>query len=153
MNIAKACAGVASNTVNLALLAVAPKNFIREIGQGFYNNVMRGLTKFWGEDGPSMSDLNYAYAFVSQHGATGYNNDNLMTALAAKFNISGRSMSELKETHRASKSNFANMFFFRNGAAFAFNNIPDYLHRMSLFIAYIKKVGALESLSYDEVTQ
>jgi hypothetical protein len=84
---------------------------------------------------------------------TGYKNDNLMTALAAKFNISGRSMSELKETHRANKSNFTNMFFFRNGAAYAFNNIPDYLHRMSLFIAYIKKVGALESLSYDEVTQ
>lgn len=129
-----------------------PVAFVRELTTGRYSNYGRILTRFGGRDAPNVSELTKAYVFVDTQGVQALFSQNLMNAFNMRWNIGGRAMTEMMESHRAHRNPFLGIPF-KSGSAYTMSQIPDYEHRMALFIAYLYKEGCFEAYSYDKNTQ
>lgn len=143
---------IMSNLANMFTLVGNPVSFVRELMTGRYNNYGRVLTRFGGKDAPNAADLTKAYLFVDAKGAEAAFSQNIMNAFNMRFNIGGRAIHEMKESHRSQRNTLFGMMF-RSGACYTMNQIPDYEHRMALFIAYMYKEGCMEAYEYDNKNQ
>ena len=143
---------VLSNLATMFSIAWNPVSFVRESFTGRYNNYGRILSKFAGKDMPSESDLLKAYAVTDAYGLEALVKQNKMNAINMRWNIGGRAMQEMKESHRAQRNAFLG-FLTKSGPAHTLGQIPDYQHRMALFIAYMYKDGCYDAYSYDEQNQ
>jgi hypothetical protein len=74
-----------------------------------------------GNEAPSMANLALAHGIVFGQGVDALFHQNMMNAFNMRYNIAGRSNSEILESHRAQRSQFLNNFLFRSGSMFALN--------------------------------
>lgn len=143
---------VLDTLANAFTLVNNPISFVREMTTGRYSNYGRILTQFGGRDAPNVEHLTKAYVFTDLQGVSALFNQNVMNAFNMRWNIGGRAMTEMKESHRVQRSSFFNLAF-KSSPGYTLSQIPDYEHRMALFIAYMYKEGCMDAYSYDEKTQ
>ena len=115
-------------------------SFFRDVFQGFQENYMRTVTKL--NTDLSASNISAAYTYVISHGMTNTMTIDLLSKLQAHFKISNidlASMESLK-TARGGIANWRNL-------AFQTLRRPDFLNRMTLFVARCMQDGCWEAWS------
>ena len=112
-------------------------SFFRDIFQGFEENYMRTVTKLNTDlDAKTMSE---AYAYVVTHGMTNTMNISLLSKLQTRFRLSNIDLAstESLKVGRGGVTNYRNW-------AYATLRRPDFLNRMTLFVARCMKDGCWE---------
>ena len=112
-------------------------SFFRDIFQGFEENYMRTVTKLNTDlDAKTMSE---AYAYVVTHGMTNTMNISLLSKLQTRFRLSNIDLAST-ESLKVGRGGITN---YRNWAYSTLRR-PDFLNRMTLFVARCMKDGCWE---------
>ena len=131
-----ALAGVRSQ-VTLMNLGGNMISFFRDVFQGFEENFMRTVTKLNTDiDAKTLSE---AYAYVVTHGMTNTMNINLLSKLQTRYRLSNIDLAST-ESLKVGRGGITN---YRNWA-YATLRRPDFLNRMTLFVARCMKDGCWE---------
>ena len=131
-----ALAGVRSK-VTLMNLGGNMISFFRDVFQGFEENFMRTVTKL--NTDIDAKTLSKAYAYTITHGMTNTMNISMLSALQAKYRLSNIDLASM-ESLRIGRGGVAN---YKNWA-YATLRRPDFLNRMTLFVARCMKDGCWE---------
>ena len=131
-----ALAGIRSK-VTLMNLGGNMISFFRDVFQGFEENFMRTVTKL--NTDIDAKTLSQAYAYVITHGMTNTMNISMLSALQAKYRLSNIDLASM-ESLRIGRGGVAN---YKNWA-YATLRRPDFLNRMTLFVARCMKDGCWE---------
>lgn len=134
MNVVQPLSTIAS-TITLPFKITS---FVRELIQGRYNNYGRILTKYGGEINMDVKNLTEGYMTVLGEGLESAFRETKMNKFNLKFAIFTRSKNEHIEAHKSEKNPRLGQVF-KSGAMYWLNGIPDYEHRMALFIGYLKQ--------------
>lgn len=112
-------------------------SFFRDVFQGFEENFMRTVTKL--NTDLDAKTLSQAYAYVVSHGMTDTMHISMLSALQARYRLSNIDLASM-ESLRIGRGGAAN---YKNWA-YATLRRPDFLNRMTLFVARCMKDGCWE---------
>lgn len=121
---------------NLAGNAVA---YLRDIENGFLENFLRTATKF--QTDISAANLTKAYGYVMTHGSANPTNINILSKLCVRYRLSNTDLSRITERL---KSNRGGIFNWDNWA-FSTLRSPDFLNRMTMFVAKAMQDGCFDA--------
>lgn len=121
---------------NLAGNAVA---YFRDIENGFMENYLRTVTKF--QTDISASNLSKAYAYVITHGTSNTMNINLLSKLCVRYRLSNTDLARITERLKSNRGGITNW----DNWAFATLRSPDFLNRMTLFVAKAMQDGCFDA--------
>ena len=111
---------------NLAGNAVA---YFRDIENGFMENYLRTVTKF--QTDISASNLTKAYGYVITNGTSNTMNINMLSKLCVKYRLSNTDLARITERLKTNRGGIYNW----DNWAFSTLRSPDFLNRMTLFVA------------------
>lgn len=135
-----------------AALSMNALSISRELVQGVYNNFLRVLTRHMAIDPPSVKDLAFSYTQVSGKMLKDIKHNNKLNGLAMQFHgILGGSLKTLVEDLGVNSNSIGGKLF-KGDIMFKGNQFPDFLHRISLLIAFMKKDGCYDSYSWNGET-
>ena len=120
---------------------------VRDTSEGVWQNLTRSLNKY--QTNVTTKDVSWAYKEVILHSASNVRATNLLSALCIKYRLSNFDIARVQEgltTGRAGIMNYDNWLY-------ATMRRPDYLNRMTLFVAKLKHDGIWDALSIDEETK
>ena len=131
-----ALAGVRSK-VTLMNLGGNMISFFRDVFQGFEENFARTVTKL--NTDIDAKTLSQAYAYVVTHGMTNTMNISMLSALQARYRLSNIDLASMESLKigRGGVTNYKNW-------AYSTLRRPDFLNRMTLFVARCMKDGCWE---------
>ena len=121
---------------NLAGNAVA---YFRDIENGFMENYLRTVTKF--QTDISASNLTKAYTYVMTHGTANTMNINMISKLCVKYRLSNTDLARITERLKTNRGGIYNW----DNWAFSTLRSPDFLNRMTLFIAKAMQDGCFDA--------
>ena len=121
---------------NLAGNAVA---YLRDIENGFMENYLRTVTKF--QTDISASNMTKAYAYVITHGTTNTMNINMLSKLCVRYRLSNTDLARITERLKSNRAGITNW----DNWAFATLRSPDFLNRMTLFVAKAMQDGCFDA--------
>lgn len=119
-------------------------SMVRDTTEGLLQNVMRSVIKF--QTDINGNDLAKAYGIVVKNSFTNVRSINLLSKLNIKYRISNVDVARIQEvlaTGRAGIDNWENW-------AYATMRRPDYLNRMTLFVAKMIHDGVWDAISIDK---
>ena len=120
---------------------------VRDTSEGLWQNLARSINKY--QTDISSKDVGWAYKEVILHSASNVRATNLLSALCIKYRLSNFDIARIQEgltTGRAGIVNYDNWLY-------ATMRRPDYLNRMTLFVAKLKHDGVWDAMSIDENTK
>ena len=121
---------------NLAGNAVA---YFRDIENGFMENYLRTVTKF--QTDISAANLTKAYGYVITHGSSNTMNINLLSKLCVKYRLSNTDLARITERLKTNRGGIYNW----DNWAFSTLRSPDFLNRMTLFVAKAMQDGCFDA--------
>ena len=119
-------------------------SMVRDTTEGLLQNMMRSVVKF--QTDINGKDLSKAYGIVVKDSFTNVRSINLLSKLNIKYRISNVDVARIQEvlaTGRAGLDNWENW-------AYATMRRPDYLNRMTLFVAKMIHDGVWDAMDIDE---
>ena len=119
-------------------------SMVRDTTEGLLQNMMRSIIKF--QTDINGKDLSKAYGIVVKDSFTNVRSINLLNKLNIKYRISNVDVARIQEvlaTGRAGIDNWENW-------AYATMRRPDYLNRMTLFVAKMIHDGVWDAMDIDE---
>jgi len=130
----------AKSQVTLINLGGNMVSFFRDTFQGFEENYMRALTKL--NTNLDAKNISAAYAYVVTHGMTNSMNINMLSKLMSRYRLSNIDLAstESLKVGRAGAMNYKNW-------AYATLRRPDFLNRMTLFVARCMQDGVWDGYS------
>lgn len=134
-----------TSTFNLAL---NPISITRESLQGFYGAMSRASVHMYGENTHSMTDLLWQFKTVTGESTKDLWSDmNIIEALNISHGLSNVNLGSIID--RASNSKTGIPHFFSNYIQ-GLNRAPEYMTRMGIFLAELKKDNAWKAYSYKD---
>ena len=121
---------------NLAGNAVA---YFRDIENGFMENYLRTVTKF--QTDISAANLTKAYGYVITHGSSNTMNINMLSKLCVKYRLSNTDLARITERLKTNRGGIYNW----DNWAFSTLRSPDFLNRMTLFVAKAMQDGCFDA--------
>lgn len=117
---------------------------VRDLTEGLLQNFVRSVIKF--QTNISPKNLSSAYKYVTRHSLSNIMSINLLNQLNIKYRISNVDLARIQEvltTGRDGIKNYDNWLY-------ATLRKPDFINRMSLFVARCMQDGVWKALSVDE---
>ena len=121
---------------NLAGNAVA---YFRDIENGFMENYLRTVTKF--QTDISAANLTKAYGYVITHGTSNTMNINMLSKLCVRYRLSNTDLARITERLKTNRGGIYNW----DNWAFSTLRSPDFLNRMTLFVAKAMQDGCFDA--------
>lgn len=121
---------------NLAGNAVA---YLRDIENGFFENFLRTATKF--QTNISAKNLTKAYGYVITHGSSNTMNINMLSKLCVRYRLSNTDLARITERLKTNRGGIFNW----DNWAFSTLRSPDFLNRMTLFVAKAMEDGCFDA--------
>lgn len=118
-------------------------SFFRDIINGFGENFLRSVTKF--QTDIKASNLTKAYEYVITNGRSNAMNINLLSKLNIRYRLSNTDLARIKERLRTGRNGVYNW----DNWAYATLRSPDFLNRMTLFVARCMQDGVWEAYSLE----
>ncbi len=133
-----ALSGVRQGVVfmNLAGNAIAA---VRDIENGFFENYLRTATKY--QTNISVKNLSKAYTYVVKEGSFDAMKITLLSKLCVKYRLSNTDTARIAERLKSNRQGLSNW----DNIAFSTLRAPDFLNRMTLFIAQAMEDGVLDA--------
>lgn len=129
--------------VNHLLLAGNIVGAFRDTIQGVQQNFIRSVIKLGTDLTPK--DITEAYAYVHTHSTVNAMAQNLLSKLNLRFRISNMDQARIKERAKTARNGITNI---ENGFYFTLRG-PDFLNRMTLFVARCIHDGVWDAFSLD----
>lgn len=129
--------------VNHLLLAGNVVGAFRDCIQGAQQNFIRSVIKL-GTD-LNVKDVTEAYTYVQTHSTINPMAQNLLSKLNLRFRISNMDQARIRERAKTARSGITNI---ENGFYFTLRG-PDFLNRMTLFVARCIHDGVWDAFSLD----
>lgn len=126
--------------MNLGGNAIA---FFRDIENGFMENFLRSVTHF--QTDIKASYLTKAYEYVIKNGRTNAMNINLLGKLNIRYRLSNTDLARIKERLKTNTDGVVNW----DNWAYATLRSPDFLNRMTLFVARCMQDGVWDAYSLE----
>lgn len=117
---------------------------VRDLTEGLLQNFTRSVTKF--QTNISAKNLSKAYLYVTKHSITSARSISLLNQLNIKYRLSNVDIARIQEvlaTNRGGIKNYDTWLY-------ATLRKPDFINRMSLFVARCMQDGVWNALSVDE---
>lgn len=136
--------------ITMAQLSLAPLNLVRETMQGQFTNYVRIWAKQYGEKAtPSVADYNKALKIMIGDGLSEqYMKDvTIVEELNHMYGMAGMDINRLPEQMRLSRKGISQ---FSSRWMLWFQGAPDYINRMSFFVAKMLKDGSYNAHSYED---
>ena len=130
-------------TVTFLNLAGNMVSFFRDIINGFGENFLRSATKF--QTDIKAQHLAKAYEYVVTNGRSNAMNINLLSKLNIRYRLSNTDLARIKERLRTGRNGVYNW----DNWAYATLRSPDFLNRMTLFVARCMQDGVWEAYSME----
>lgn len=121
---------------NLAGNAVA---YLRDIENGFFENFLRTVTKF--QTDINAKNLTKAYEYVITHGSSNTMNINMLSKLCVRYRLSNTDLARITERLKTNRGGIFNW----DNWAFSTLRSPDFLNRMTLFVARAMQDGCFDA--------
>lgn len=124
-----------------AYIALNPVGSVRDTIGGFVSNMVRALTKY--QTDISTADVLWAYQYVLRRGTKSVMSIDLLDKLNSKYLISNINIENQQEGYKTGRTGITNP----SNLAFATLRKPDFLNRMVLFMAKLRKDGSDQAYS------
>lgn len=121
-------------------------SMVRDTSEGVWQNLARSINHY--QTDITTKDISSAYKEVILHSASNVRDTNLLSALCIKYRLSNFDVARVQEglsTGRAGIVNYENWLY-------ATMRRPDYLNRMTLFVAKLKHDGVWDAMDIDKET-
>jgi hypothetical protein len=142
-------AAAAKHVVTMLQLGLAPVSMVRELFQGQVNNLIKNWSKQFGDGGPEMEDYMKAVYFIGAEEVLGLGenrsflfDETRTEALNHLYRFANLDTSNLPNTTVISKKGLTQL---QSRWFLWFTASPDYLNRMSFFIAKMFKDGSIDA--------
>lgn len=132
--------------ITLSVIAGNTISAARDIENGFMENYLRTATKFLTDI--SAKNLTKAYAYVVKNATTDAMKINLLSKLCVRYRLSNTDTARITERLETNRQGLANW----DNIAFSTLRSPDFLNRMTLFIARAMQDGVLDAWSIENGT-
>ena len=123
-------------------LALRPSSMAKELAVGLIKNASYAWSKIYGDDSFDIPTLTKAYGLLMKS----QEDYNVLVNLNNEYAIANRDASQIVNKVKVDRRGL-NFF---GGLMYWFNTAPDYVNRMSLFLAKMLKDGCYEAHSVDE---
>lgn len=130
--------------VSMYYIAASPTGMVRDTIQGLEANFINTLIKFQTDVGAE--DVAFAYKEVFKDGLTNIGTLSKLNQFNIKFGLSNFDAAKVGERIKTGRGGIYNL----ENVAFWTLRAPDYLNRMTLFVAKMKKDGCYEAYSLNE---
>lgn len=118
-------------------------SFFRDIINGFGENFLRSATKF--QTDIKAKSLKDAYEYVIVNGRSNAMNINLLSKLNIRYRLSNTDLARIKERLRTGRNGVYNW----DNWAYSTLRSPDFLNRMTLFVARCMQDGVWDAYSME----
>ena len=118
-------------------------SFFRDIINGFGENFLRSATKF--QTDIKAKSLKDAYQYVIVNGRSNAMNINLLSKLNIRYRLSNTDLARIKERLKTGRNGMYNW----DNWAYSTLRSPDFLNRMTLFVARCMQDGVWEAYSME----
>lgn len=118
-------------------------SFFRDSINGFMENFLRSVTKF--QTDLKAENLTKAYQYVIANGRSNAMNINLLSKLNIRYRLSNTDLARIKERLRTGRNGAYNW----DNWAYATLRSPDFLNRMTLFVARCMQDGVWDAYSLE----
>lgn len=125
--------------VSYANLAGNMVAYLRDIENGFFENFLRTVTKF--QTDINAQNLSKAYGYVVTHGTANTMNINMLSKLCVRYRLSNTDLARITERLKTNRGGIYNW----DNWAFATLRSPDFLNRMTLFVAKAMQDGCFDA--------
>ena len=139
-----AAASGIKQSVTFLNLAGNMVSFFRDIINGFGENFLRSVTKF--QTDIKSQNLAKAYEYVVTHGRSNAMNINLLSKLNIRYRLSNTDLARIKERLRTGRNGVYNW----DNWAYSTLRSPDFLNRMTLFVARCMQDGVWDAYSMED---
>ena len=129
---------------NHLLLAGNLVSYFRDIFQGAQENFIRTFIKFNTDITPS--EVSKAYAYVHTHSTSNAMAQNLLSRLCQVYRISNMDVGRIASRYKTDRNGMLNV----ENRVYSTLRSPDYLNRMTLFVARCMHDGSWDAFSLDE---
>lgn len=129
--------------VSKAYIAMNPTGAVRDTIGGFLSNMVRSATKYKTDVSPS--DILWAYQYIIGKGVHSAMDIDLLDKFNTKYLISNINLESPQEGYKTNRGGITNI----SNLMYATLKKPDYLNRMVLFIAKLRKDGSLNAYSVE----
>ena len=119
-------------------------SFFRDTINGFMENFLRSATKF--QTDLKAGSLSKAYEYVVTNGRSNAMNINLLSKLNIRYRLSNTDLARIKERLRTGRNGVYNW----DNWAYATLRSPDFLNRMTLFVARCMQDGVWDAYSMED---
>ena len=127
---------------SLMTLALRPPLLIKELVFGFIKNASYGWSKIYGDDSFTSSDLAKAYGLLIKS----QQDFNIISNLNTEYRVANRDLNQIVNKVKVDRTGIN----FMSNLMYWCNTAPDYVNRLSLFLAKMIKDGCYEAHSIDE---
>lgn len=119
-------------------------SYFRDTVNGFMENFLRSATKF--QTDIKAASLTKAYEYVIANGRSNAMNINLLSKLNIRYRLSNTDLARIKERLRTGRNGVYNW----DNWAYATLRSPDFLNRMTLFVARCMQDGVWDAYSMED---
>lgn len=132
------------NIASKAILGFNALSGLKETTVGFFNLYTRATANmavnvlFGDKDRPGLKHISEAYALVWRDSVKQVSTITLMEYLNAQYQMANMDLSQIVERINYDTAEFGRL----NHKTYWFNMAPDFLHRMTILISYMKKDGS-----------
>lgn len=127
---------------SLMTLALRPPLLIKELVFGFIKNASYGWSKIYGDDSFNSGDLTKAYGLLLKS----QEDFNIISNLNTEYRVANRDINQIVNKVKVDRTGLN----FMSNIMYWCNTAPDYVNRLSLFLAKMIKDGCYEAHSVDE---
>jgi hypothetical protein len=113
----------------------------RDVENGFMENFIRTASKYMTDISPK--NMAKAYAYVVKEGSLDAMKTTLISKLCVRYRLSNTDTARITERLKSNRQGLANW----DNIAYSTLRAPDFLNRMSLFIAKAMEDGVLDAWS------
>ena len=112
---------------------------VRDVENGFFENYLRVASKY--QTNISGKNLSKAYAYVVKEGTFDAMKINLLSKLCVKYRLSNTDTARIAERLKTNRQGITNW----DNISYSTLRAPDFLNRMTLFIARAMEDGVLDA--------
>lgn len=132
-------ARVLRDMASLMSLGFNYRSGLRELMQGMWTHISRTMVELYGKDQFTVKDILKGWSIVFKLGFKDPNFIGLFEQINAEYQMANAGINEIEELINSAKTGALN---FESDLLYIFNKIPDYFHRMSIFIAKMLHDGS-----------
>lgn len=135
------------NVVSMLQLGLAPLNLVRESLQGYFTNLGRIWANQYGEGGPGVKEFHQALGIMASESPDFIKNVTLVEELNHMYGMADMDRNRLVDKMKTSKTGISQFF---SRWMLWFQSAPDYMTRMTFFLAKMIKDGSYKAHTFKD---